>query len=333
MAGQTTEPVHWHVGAWIAACSAAEAIGMTASAAASRLADAVTDPVLGLLIIVGGGLVEGVALGILQAVVLTRWIPALRRGWWIATTVLIAGLGWAAASLPSRLSESPATEPPVGLVLVGALLLGAVMGAALGGGQALVLARAVPHPARWVGISALAWAPAMVVIFLGATTPDDTWSSSGVIALAAATGAAAGAVLGLVSGLLSPWLMGRSAVNGAVLGLLESRARRMLGPSLIGLRVRGWRSGRTIELPVQAVEADGTYVVFPAGAARKSWWRNLRQPSRVEVLVDGSWRPGTAVAETAPGAAWDAAASVYCKRWPSITVPSDSPLVVVRTTK
>ena len=329
MVAMDNRPARWHLRAWIAACAAAEAIGMTAAASAARLADAAADPMVGLALVVAGGLVEGVALGVLQALVLARWLPGLRRGWWIAVTVVIAGIGWAVASLPSQLPGASGGEPPLWVVIAGALLLGAVMGTAIGSGQAFVLSNTVRHPARWVGISALAWAPTMAVIFLGATAPDATWPTPVVIALGALTGAVAGAVLGLVSGVLSPWLMGRSAVAGAVLGLLESRAHGVLG-ALGGLRVRGRRTGRTIELPVQYARGEGILVVFPAGAERKTWWRNLRELSRVEVLLDGQWRPGTGVVVTAPSAEWDAAASVYRSRWPRLTVPPDSPLVVVR---
>ncbi len=332
MSALSAPQARWHLGAWIVACAVAETIGMTASASAARLADALQDPLLGLLIVVGGGLVEGVALGVLQAYALARWLPGLRLGRWIAVTVAIAGIGWTAAFLPSQLSGATGEGPPLWVVMAGALLLGALMGATIGAGQAFVLAGTVRHPARWVGISALAWAPAMAVIFLGATAPSATWQTPVVIVLGALTGAVAGTVLGLVSGVLSPWLMGRSAVGGAMLGMLGSRAHKALGGVLMGLRVRGRRTGKTIELPVQYARGEGLLVVFPAGAERKTWWRNLRELSPVEVLLDGEWRPGTGVVVTAPGAERDAAASVYRSRWPRVTVPADSPLVMVRTT-
>jgi hypothetical protein len=55
----------WPLGRWVAACTAAEAIGMTAAAAAARLADQLGRAGGGavpLLVVVGGGLVEGAAL-------------------------------------------------------------------------------------------------------------------------------------------------------------------------------------------------------------------------------------------------------------------------------
>ena len=58
---------------WVVACAVAEAIGMTAAAGAARSATALTDhgvthaTAWGLLVVVLGGLVEGTALGWLQA--------------------------------------------------------------------------------------------------------------------------------------------------------------------------------------------------------------------------------------------------------------------------
>ena len=46
-----------------------------------------------LLLIIGGGLIEGVALGTAQAVGLRRVLPALSVRKWIVVTTLVAGLG------------------------------------------------------------------------------------------------------------------------------------------------------------------------------------------------------------------------------------------------
>lgn len=190
---------------WIAACALAEGIGMTASAAASRAAAQLGDNLpAALAIIVLGGLVEGSALGLLQGDWLGRRFAGMSRLAWFAVTVIIAGLGWAGASLPGLGASSDGGEPPIALVLLGALALGAAMGALLGVAQALVLRRVARHAWRWVGISALAWAPAMAVIFGGAMLPDASWTTPAVILLGTATGVVAGAVLGAISGWLMP---------------------------------------------------------------------------------------------------------------------------------
>jgi hypothetical protein len=92
------------------------------------------------------------------------------------------------------------------VVIGGGAALGIVMGAVLGLAQSFALRGAVRHPFRWMLVSAIAWAPTMAIIFVGATTPGATWSLLPVLLTAAATGAAAGATLVLVSASLFPLL-------------------------------------------------------------------------------------------------------------------------------
>lgn len=209
---------------WTALCAAAETVGMTAAAAAAKAAAALVedDPGAaalagGLALVVAGGLVEGTALGVAQAAGLRELLTPRRRRLWVLVTVAVAGLGWAAASAPAALSgDESGTTPPLLLVLAGAAGLGAVMGAALGAAQGAVLRAVVPRPWRWVAVSAAAWTPAMVVVFLGATTPSADWSVATVVLLGALTGLAAGTVLGLVSGRLLPSLLhGRAGAGTA----------------------------------------------------------------------------------------------------------------------
>jgi len=187
---------------WVGACALAETIGMTAAAAASLAARSVGPGAAALAIVVAGGLGEGTALGILQGRVLARrWGRAVLPGW-LGVTLVVAGLGWAAASAPSALStEEGGTAPAWGLVIAGAVALGAALGALLGLCQAAVLrgTTAVPRPRRWIGTSALGWSGAMPIIFLGASIPDEGWTSVAILAMGPPTGLLAGCVLGLVT--------------------------------------------------------------------------------------------------------------------------------------
>jgi hypothetical protein len=192
---------------WVEACVLAEAVGMTAAAGAARSATALTDhdipraALLGLLLIVLGGVVEGTALGWLQARALARLLGPTGRRRWLLATVLVAGIGWAAASAPAALAgDDGGGQPPLLLVLVGAAVLGTVMGAVLGSAQAWALRHQVRHPWRWVFGSAAGWTAAMPVIFVGATGVDAAWAWWLVLPAGAVTGAVAGALLGLVSG-------------------------------------------------------------------------------------------------------------------------------------
>lgn len=203
-------------GRWILATTAAETIGMTAAATASVVAGRVvgdaTSPsavVASLAIVVTGGLVEGAALGLLPALVLRRWRTAFRARWWFVATLLVAGLGWAGASVPGALASGDGEAPPLALVLAGAAGLGLVMGGVLGAAQAPAFRGAAAHPWRWVGVSTIAWTPTMTVMFVGATLPDASWAPAAIILTGVLTGVAAGAVLGLLSGGLMPLLDGR----------------------------------------------------------------------------------------------------------------------------
>ena len=324
---------------WTALCAAAEAIGLTAAAAAAKGSQAlVGEPSTGrgaattLSLVVAGGLVEGVALGGLQAAGLSRLVAGLDRRRWLLVTTAVAGVGWAAASAPSALSgPGDGLGPPLLPVLGGAAGLGVVMGLLLGAAQATVLRGRVGHPWRWVLASATAWAPAMVLIFLGATAPGADWPVLAVVALGTLTGAAAGTVLGLVSGWFLPGLDGPPAHDRAVVALLRSPAHRALDGSLAVLRLHGVVTGRQIQLPVQyAVGAGDSLVVAPGRPETKRWWRNLRRPQPVQVLLRGTWRSGRGRVVHPGDPGYPAAADAYRDRWPRAALSPDAPLVRLR---
>ncbi len=328
------------VARWTALCALAEAIGMTAAAAAAKASQAlVGDPkghaaiAAALSLVVAGGLVEGIALGALQAAGLRRWLPTLSRRRWLLVTAAVAGLGWAVASAPGVLSGSgDGSTPPPLLVIGGGFALGAAMGALLGAAQAPGLRGLVRHHRRWLGINAAGWAPAMAIVFFGATAPGSDWSVVAVVLTGTATGALAGAVLGLITGSALPRLDGSSLLNRVVMRILRSRAHHLLDRSLLVLRVRGVVTGRVVELPVQyASGADGV-VIVPGHPAKKRWWRNLVQPAPIDVLVDGCWRHGTGVLLGPGDPGYAAARSTYGGRWPHVPLPDDNPVVVVRVT-
>jgi hypothetical protein len=100
------------------------------------------------------------------------------------------------------------------------------------------------------------------------------------------------------------------------LGVLRSRIHALLDRSLIGLRIRGTRSGRVFELPVMYAGAGENLVVAVAGSAGKRWWRNLRVPMPIDVLVAGRWIPATGWLVRQDDAEWPAASSGYFRRWP-----------------
>jgi hypothetical protein len=209
---------------WVAYCAAAEAVGMSAAAAAARAGTALAgespataDVAAVVTVVTAGGLVEGAAVGLATAAALVPLVPDLPRRRWVAVTTAVAGVGWAAGSVPAQLSAgdpAAAASPPVWLVLGGAAVVGLAMGAVLGAAQSVVLRGRVRHPWRWTAASALAWTPAMTVIFAGATTAGADWPGPAVVGLGAVTGAVAGAALGAVFGWAAPSL--NRAWRGAV---------------------------------------------------------------------------------------------------------------------
>ncbi|HNJ77731.1 MAG TPA: hypothetical protein PKX56_00135, partial [Marmoricola sp.] len=158
-------------------------------------------------LVIAGGLVEGTALGLAQVQAFRPTHPRIQRRTFLAWTIVVAGLGWAAASAPSVLAgPGDGSEPPRVLVVLGGAGLGLLMGPLLGLAQSLGLRRAAAHPRSWIVANTLGWVPAMAVIFLGATTAAATWSWVQVTLLGTATGAIAGAALGLVLGVFVPRL-------------------------------------------------------------------------------------------------------------------------------
>jgi hypothetical protein len=316
--------------AWVVACAAAETVGMTAAAAAARLGQDVVDGGRGrwlaLVIVVGGGLVEGTALGLLQGRVLgIRW-PSLSRSRFLVATVLVAGVGWAAASAPGVLgSDDSAASPPLGLILLGALGIGLVMGPALGLVQALPLRGVVAHPWRWVSANTAAWPLAMAVIFLGASTAGADWPTLVVAGYGAVTGVLAGAVLGLVSGGWLDSLDGQPVGNRLALALVAGR-RLGLHHGLVGLAVTGRRTGQVVRFPVQYALDGDDLVVVPGHAERKSWWRNLQDlDTPLDVLYDGRWVAARAEIVDAGDPGYEAVLAAYRLRWrrsePSVWEP------------
>jgi len=132
------------VGTWTLLCASAEGLGMTAAAGAAKVSQGLVgepssrpEVALVLSLAVAGGLIEGVALGVLQAAGLRRWLPGPRARRWVLVTVAVAGVGWAAASAPGAFAgPGDATAPALPVVLGGAASLGAAMGVAGRGASA-----------------------------------------------------------------------------------------------------------------------------------------------------------------------------------------------------
>jgi len=85
-----------------------------------------------------------------------------------------------------------------------------------------------------------------------------------------------------------------SRSNVVVERVLRSRFHWLLSAGLLLLTVTGRRSGRRYTIPVGYHESDGAIVVFVGEPATKTWWRNYRTPSPVELLHRSRHIAGTA---------------------------------------
>jgi hypothetical protein len=192
-------------------CGTAELIGIGVGAAWWIAMDQIApDPVtlggkatmLGLKSL--SGLVEGIVLGSLQAMVLRRLYPKLSARAWVILTSLLAIFGWAVGSaIPifGTFGAQDQIEPPLLLIVAFASIFGLLIGGLFGGVQALALRQSAHCSYWWVIGNALGWAIALPVIYLAASLPDQATAMWHIVAAGLGSGIVAGVLLGAVTGL------------------------------------------------------------------------------------------------------------------------------------
>ena len=125
----------------------------------------------------------------------------------------------------------------------------------------------------------------------------------------------------------APSLAGGPIPGRIVLAALQSRHRFGVPRGLIGLKVRGNRTGHWHTFPVMAAPSAGGLIVLPGRADEKRWWRNLCRPSAVEICRSGVWEPADAWVVSVYDCSYPASRAAYRRRYPRATVPSQTPLV------
>lgn len=94
----------------------------------------------------------------------------------------------------------------------------------------------------------------------------------------------------------APFAVFNRAVNPVVRAVLSSPVHPLLSRNLALITVTGRRSGRRHTFPV-GYRQDGNRVLISVGwPERKHWWRNLKDPGRVEMRIKGTRRVGRALA-------------------------------------
>lgn len=183
---------------WIGHCALGEAIGIAVVAvayAASERGLLATAPA-----VLVAGAFEGLALGALQARVLSRLGVGVVR--WIVATVAAAVAGYGLSLLggagQGAAAGEASAEPSLAVVLAAAFALGAAMGAIMGVVQGWAARRHIVV-SRWVVANILGWGCAMVAIFFGSSLATNEMPLVMVAVLGGASGAIAGGAVGVAT--------------------------------------------------------------------------------------------------------------------------------------
>lgn len=78
-----------------------------------------------------------------------------------------------------------------------------------------------------------------------------------------------------------------SRLNPLVVAVLRSPFHWVMSAGLVLITVTGRRSGRRYTIPVGYQRDGDVLTVMVSEAARKSWWRNYREPGPVELRLRG----------------------------------------------
>jgi len=320
----------------VLACLAAELTGMSAAAVAGRFGDRLfgdggtAGHWLVLVVVVVGCLLQGLALGVLQARALTLRHFGLPQHRMVRVALVGTGIGWSVSVFPTLLAGHVDNGPPVGGVVLAAVGIGLLGGTLLGTTQALLVRDVLTHhPWRWVATSTVTWPTAMILLFLGASVLDAGRPLVVVGGLALVMAVLAAVVLGILSGAWMGTIGGQPIANKVSLAMLEGH-HFGIDQRMVGLGVTGRRTGRVWQFPVQYAEHGDALVVVPVHPERKSWWRNLTgAETSIAVLDHQGWRLGTARVLFPGDNGHSAAESAYRKRWSRVELAGRQPVVVV----
>lgn len=108
-------------------------------------------------------------------------------------------------------------------------------------------------------------------------------------------------------------------LNGVLGWVLRSPLSGVVDSSLMLLTLRGRRTGREVNLPVQYAADKDALWVWPGNAETKTWWRNLAAEAPVQLRLRGRTVPGTGVALLGADhpAEVERGLEVYAARFPS----------------
>ena len=90
------------------------------------------------------------------------------------------------------------------------------------------------------------------------------------------------------------WFMNKIA-DPLVSLILRSRFHRWMSASVLLITYRGRRSGKEFTLPVQYVQDGHLIYIVPGMPEKKSWWRNFRGKTPVQLTLRGEVLSGNSV--------------------------------------
>ena len=126
------------------------------------------------------------------------------------------------------------------------------------------------------------------------------------------------------------WFLNRF-VNPVVALILGSPIHRILSGSVMLLAYVGLKSSHQYMTPVQYARDGNIIYVVPSKPDGKTWWRNLREPARVEVTVGSDTIDGTAeiVTPRSNPKRYETARATYLARFPGSMKVVDAAAIAV----
>jgi hypothetical protein len=184
---------------WIRACVLGELIGFVPPAlvgATLGAADA-SD-----LVMIGGltaaGVAEGAVLGVAQGSVVSRFAPAVDGRTWAVATAAAAGFAWFAGMGSAAVIGADVVPVALAVTMVVPAWTAALL--AMGIAQWSVLRRAVAHSARWVPMTAMAWAIGVVIPVVSVSLTPNGWPPWAFVVVGVVAAVAMGLTVGAITG-------------------------------------------------------------------------------------------------------------------------------------
>lgn len=195
---------------WVGAFVAGELFGFIPPAVTGSVLGAVN--VSDLVMVLGltaAGSLEGAALGLTQAWVLKRHVPAIVSRDWVIATALAAAFAWFVGMSGASILGSQLEPAWVFALMLGPAWLAALLG--MGFAQWIVLRRVIPKSRSWIPVTAAAWFVGVMVPVVALSVIPDSWPMAARAVTAVVAAIAMGVAVGSITGLALHRILTRAA--------------------------------------------------------------------------------------------------------------------------